>query len=125
MKDKVALSSCFDLVDDVFDPQVLTDVNDSQIMVVKVHGSKVPWHTHENEDELFWVIEGSIDILLRDKTIQLNTGEMYKVCKGIEHRIDAKDPAKIVLIESKQVKHTGEVESEISKQNFKQLFSNE
>jgi len=56
-------------------------------MVVKCEGDKVPWHTHENEDEMFYEIEGILDVYKKDCQITVNTGEIYIVNKGIEHRV--------------------------------------
>ena len=54
------------------------------------------WHSHEDTDELFLVIEGNMKIQFKDRTIELNEGEMYVVPKGVEHRPYAENECKII-----------------------------
>jgi mannose-6-phosphate isomerase-like protein (cupin superfamily) len=76
------------------------------------------FHKHDDEDELFMVIKGSLDIEFRDKTITLNEGEFYIVPKGIEHKPIAKEEVHIVLFEPLGIKHTGDVIAEITVETY-------
>ena len=99
-----------------FSPKIIGEVNDVFVKVVKIKGDKVPWHNHKEEDELFYVIEGSLlfEIEGQDNFI-MNEGDMFIVKRGLHHRVSSKEVCKIMLIENKTTKHTGEVSAEITK----------
>jgi mannose-6-phosphate isomerase-like protein (cupin superfamily) len=107
---------------DTFTPKVLLDVNDSRIMLVKIIGDKIPWHSHANEDELFWVMKGNIIVHTRTESVHLRSGELYMVAKGIEHKVTTNELAQVLLIESKSFKHTGVTESDITQDAFEYLL---
>ena len=67
------------------------------------------WHAHENEDELFLVIEGSMTIELRDGEVTLGPGELLVVPKGVEHWPRASEECRFVLVEPGSIHHTGGV----------------
>ncbi len=75
------------------------------------------WHSHEDTDELFLVIEGNMKIQFKDRTIELNEGEMYVVPKGVEHRPYAENECKIMLIEPKGIINTGNNQSKLTAKN--------
>lgn len=116
------LKSQFEKVDDYFSPKVIDEVNDQFIKVAKIKGDKVPWHNHENEDELFYIVEGTLLMEIEnEENRQLKTGDLYVVRKGVNHRVSAEQECLIMLIESKTTEHTGNVKSEISKSIADQL----
>ncbi|MBB1439234.1 cupin domain-containing protein [Shewanella sp. SG41-4] len=122
MNRKLNVSDCFDMFSDTFTPKVLLDVNDSRIMLVKIIGDKIPWHSHANEDELFWVMKGNIIVHTRTESVHLRSGELYMVAKGIEHKVTTNELAQVLLIESKSFKHTGVTESDITQDAFEYLL---
>ena len=65
-------------------PKVVARLNDYEVKVVKVEGEFV-WHTHEDTDELFLVIDGELTIQLRDGDVVLRPGQLYVVPRGVEH----------------------------------------
>ena len=73
-------------------PKTVTEFNGHDIMVVKFQG-EYAWHQHDDTDDFFLVLEGEIDIELRDRTITLQRGEMFVVPKGVEHRPVAREEA--------------------------------
>lgn len=79
-------------------------------MVVKVKGEFV-WHSHEETDDFFLVIKGSIRIEMKQGDVTLNAGEMYVVPKGVEHRPVADEEAHLLLIEPTGTPNTGSIES--------------
>ncbi|MFL0088447.1 cupin domain-containing protein [Tenacibaculum maritimum] len=103
----------FSLFSDHWSPKKIGELNGQQILLAKIKGAFV-FHKHDNEDELFMVIKGSLDIELRDKTITLNEGEFYIVPKGVEHKPIAKEEVHILLFEPLTTKHTGDVISDIT-----------
>ncbi len=90
-------------------------------MVVRLEGDKVPWHIHEKEDEMFFVVDGILDIHEKDKSVTLQTGEFYIVQRGIEHRVVPRGHVKLILFEPEGIAHTGKVKAEITKKSFDRL----
>jgi mannose-6-phosphate isomerase-like protein (cupin superfamily) len=70
----------------------------TDVMVVKVQGEFV-WHTHEETDDLFFVLSGQLQLRLRDRTVTLNPGELFVVPRGGEHQPFAAEETHILLIE--------------------------
>ena len=90
-------------------------------MVVRCEGDKVPRHIHENEDEMFFVVDGILDIYEQDKNVTLQAGEFYIVQKGVEHRVVPRGHVKLILFEPDGIAHTGKVKAEITKKQFDRL----
>jgi mannose-6-phosphate isomerase-like protein (cupin superfamily) len=107
----------FKLFSDLWSPKKVGELNGQQILLAKLKGAFV-FHKHDDEDELFMVIKGSLDIELRHKTITLNQGEFYIVPKGVEHKPIAKEEVHIVLFEPLGIKHTGDVIADITLETY-------
>ena len=87
-------------------PKVIAEMNDYQFKVVKLQGDFI-WHDHQDTDETFIVVEGELRIDFRDGTVQVSTGEMFVVPKGVEHKPYAAQEVKLLLIEPRGVRNTG------------------
>ena len=92
-------------------PKIVAQMNEYHLKVVKVLGEFV-WHDHPETDEVFLVLKGRLDIHFRDGKVTLNTGEMYVVPKGVEHKPVAESECHILLIEPAGTVNTGDVVSE-------------
>ena len=57
MKKVVNIEKCFEKFNDTYSPKIVGDLNGQYVMVVRLEGDKVPWHTHEKEDEMFFVVD--------------------------------------------------------------------
>lgn len=90
-------------------PKVVGELNGQFVKVVRVEGAYV-WHHHEAEDELFFVLEGEIDIELRDRTLSVPAGSFCIVPRGVEHRPVAASPALVMLFEPATTRNTGNVD---------------
>jgi len=97
-------------------PRVIAEMNDYQFKLVKAEGEFV-WHKHTETDEVFIVINGVLDIELRDGKVTLESGEMFVIPKGVEHRPIAKKECKILLIEPKGVINTGNAGGQLTAEN--------
>lgn len=97
-------------------PRVIAEMNDYQFKLAKFEG-KFVWHRHDDTDEVFLVLAGSMGIELRDGTVELEEGEMYVVPKGVEHRPFADDECHVLLVEPRGVINTGDAESELAAEN--------
>ena len=110
-------------VKDYFSPKIVTEVNDQYVKIAKIKGQDVPWHNHKDEDELFYIIEGTLLMEIENETIRtMKTGDLFVVPKGINHRVSSIDECSIMLIETKTTKHTGEVKSSITKSIQEQSY---
>ena len=102
-------------------PHIVGELNDNYIKLAKLQGEFV-WHKHDAEDELFIVLEGTLHMDFRDKSVSVKPGEILVVPKGVEHRPWTTEEVKLMLIEPKGTLHTGDVQSdktvEVSKQDW-------
>lgn len=99
-----------------FSPKIIGEVNDVYIKITKTKGQDVPWHTHDNEDEMFYIIKGTLEMEVENtEGITLNNGDFYIVNKGVRHRVYSDDDCWMMLIENKSTLHTGSVQSKITR----------
>lgn len=108
---KISLRDAFASFDDAWVPRIVGELNGQYVKVAKFEGEFV-WHSHEHEDELFLVIEGHVDIHLRDRTIGLDPGEFAIVPRGVEHKPAAAGVASVVMFEPASTRNTGSVDDE-------------
>ena len=97
-------------------PKVIAEMNDYQFKVVKIKGDFV-WHKHDETDETFIVLKGDLRIDLRNGCVNLSSGEMYVIPKGVEHKPYAENETEILLIEPKGITNTGDEISDITAKN--------
>jgi len=94
---------------DYWSPRVVADVNGQSVKLAKLKGEFV-WHDHADEDELFFVVRGSLTIRYRDRDdAVLNAGDLHVVPKGVEHNPLAEEECWGMLFEPAETKHTGDV----------------
>ena len=120
MVTRINLAEKLTRFDDRWNPRIIADLNDSQVKLVKVQGEFV-WHQHAEEDELFLVLKGTLVIELRDGSVTLGPGEMVVIPKGVEHRPVAAEEVHLMLIEPKDIRHTGDVESELTVHEYSRI----
>lgn len=117
------LKDAFVSLDNYFSPKIIGEVNDQYIKVVKIKGQEVPWHNHENEDELFYIIDGELLMEMENQLeFIMKKGDLFVVKKGTNHRVSSKADCLIMLIEPKTTEHTGKVKSAISKSTEEQIY---
>jgi len=93
---------------DQWAPRIVARYNDNEVRLVKVEGEFI-WHQHPDTDELFLVLDGALDIELRDRIVTLEPGELFVVPRGTEHRPCArKGEVKLLLIDPKDMPNTGD-----------------
>lgn len=113
---KVNLKDEFRSITRYYSPKIIGEVNDVYVKLAKVKGNEVPWHSHDNEDELFFVLEGRLTIQIKNQAdVPLKQGELYIVPKGTEHRVFCDEECLLMLVENKTTAHTGKVKSSITK----------
>ena len=89
-------------------PKIVGELNGQHVKVAKLEGDYV-WHAHPDEDEMFLVVDGELELQLRDRTVHIKPGEFFIVPRGVEHRPVAAQLVSIVLFEPVTVRNTGEV----------------
>ena len=103
----VSLLEKFDLIHEYWSPRIVGELNGQHIKLAKFYG-EFCWHKHDHEDEMFYVLEGSITIHLRDGKMVLNQGDFGIIPKGVEHFPVAEVESKIMLFEPISTINTGE-----------------
>jgi mannose-6-phosphate isomerase-like protein (cupin superfamily) len=107
----VDLSQKFELFSEQWSPKIVGELNDSYIKLARLQGEFV-WHQHEQEDELFLVIKGSLVIRLRDRDLTLTQGQFVIIPRGVEHLPVAEQEVQVLLMEPKSTLNTGDVVNE-------------
>lgn len=108
---KIILKNKFDLINEYWSPKIIGELNGQQVKLAKLKGEFI-WHSHEHEDELFFVISGCLQIEFKSGTIELKENEFIIVPKGIEHRPIAHEEVLVMLFEPKSTLNTGNQFSE-------------
>ncbi|MCZ6671889.1 MAG: cupin domain-containing protein [Verrucomicrobia bacterium] len=110
-------------LDEYWSPRVLGELDDSYYAkIAKLKGS-LAWHSHDEEDELFIVIDGQLKIEMKDQTVELSAGDMYIVPKGVMHNPIAEEECSVFIFEKKETKHTGNTETGKTRSIEEQLRS--
>ncbi len=104
---KVNLEEKLNIFHDHWNPRIAGELNGQHVKLAKLKGEFI-WHTHEQEDELFLVLKGSLKMELRDQTIELQEGEFLIVPRGVEHRPVAEEEVSILLFEPASTVNTGD-----------------
>ncbi len=115
---KINITEKLSLFSDHWNPRIVGELNGQHVKLAKFQGEFI-WHKHDNEDELFLVLEGSFKMELRDKTIEMNKGDFIIIPKGVEHKPSAEKEVQIMLFEPAATLNTGNnSESELTKKNL-------
>lgn len=104
----VNIEEKFALIDEYWSPRILGELNGSYIKAAKLKGEFL-WHTHADEDEMFFVVSGRLVIRYRDTDNVLGPGEFLIIPRGTEHMPVAKEEAHVLLIEPRDTVNTGDV----------------
>lgn len=102
----INLAHKLSLVQDYWSPRIIGELNESHVKVVKLKGEFV-WHHHDNEDELFLVLKGRLQIKLNDRALWLTEGEFAIIPRGVEHLPVADEEVHVLLLEPKTTVNTG------------------
>jgi mannose-6-phosphate isomerase-like protein (cupin superfamily) len=105
--DKVNLAAAFASFSDTWSPRIAARVDDHAVKLVKLEGEFV-WHHHDDADELFLVVAGTLRMRFRDRDdVVLGSGELLVVPRGVEHLPVADEPCQVALVEREAVVNTG------------------
>ena len=117
---KINLSKKLSLFNDHWNPKIVGELNNQHIKLAKIKGEFI-WHKHDDEDEMFLVLEGTLKIAFRDRTETIQENEIIIVPKGVEHKPIAEDEVSIMLFEPVTTINTGALENERTRKNLESL----
>ena len=105
---------------DLWSPRVIGEVDDFYIKVAKVKGT-FGRHAHAHEDEMFFVLQGSLRLIMDAGDVVLNEGDMHVVPKGVSHNPVAEDECLVLLVERKSTLHSGDTKNAYTRSIEEQL----
>jgi mannose-6-phosphate isomerase-like protein (cupin superfamily) len=117
---KVDIAEKLSLFSDYWNPRIVGELNGQHVKLAKIKGEFV-WHKHDEEDEMFFVLEGKFNMEFRDKTVELSKGEFLIVPKGIEHKPVAAEEASIMLFEPANTLNTGNTKGELTREKLESI----
>ncbi len=115
--EKVNIAQKLSLFTDYWNPRIVGELNNQHVKLAKLKGEFV-WHKHNEGDELFYVLKGTLSMELRDQTIIINEQEFLIIPKGVEHKPVAEDEVWVLLFEPATTLNTGNVKSELTRENL-------
>jgi mannose-6-phosphate isomerase-like protein (cupin superfamily) len=118
--EKINLKEKLTKFSDYWNPRIVGELNGQHVKLAKFQGEFV-WHSHEHEDELFFVIKGRLLMRFRDRDVWVEEGEMIIVPAKMEHLPVAQEEVHVVLFEPKSTLNTGNVVEERTKTNLEQI----
>ncbi len=104
--EKVNLAEKFSKIPRLWDPKIVGALNGQYVKLVRFQGPFV-WHHHDEEDELFLVVQGSFTMHFRDREVELHEGELIIVPRGVDHRPEAQEETRVLLFEPASTVNTG------------------
>jgi mannose-6-phosphate isomerase-like protein (cupin superfamily) len=107
MYQAINLKEKLNLINEQWMPKIIAQMNDYQLKLAKIEGDFI-WHSHPETDEVFIVLEGSMQIDFRNGAVALKSGEMYVVPKGVEHKPFAEHECSILMVEPMGTMNTGD-----------------
>ncbi len=120
--DLIRLKDAFASFDEHWSPRIVGELNGQHVKLVKLAGEFV-WHHHDEEDELFLVVQGSFRMDYRDADgaehhMTISAGEFVVVPRGVEHKPSAERECHVLLFEPASTVNTGNVRSERTVENL-------
>ena len=111
MTEAINLADCFRRIPEPWSPRIVGELNCQHVKLARFSGEFV-WHQHEEEDELFLVVRGRLEMHLRDRIVTIEPGEFFIVPRGVEHCPVAPVDTEVLLFEPASTRNTGDQENE-------------
>jgi mannose-6-phosphate isomerase-like protein (cupin superfamily) len=118
--DKVNIEEKLSQFSDYYNPRIIGELNGQHVKATKLKGEFI-WHHHENEDEMFLIIKGTLKMEFRDKTVELKPGEFIIVPRGVEHKPVAEEEVHLLLFEPASTINTGNLENERTRKKLEKI----
>jgi mannose-6-phosphate isomerase-like protein (cupin superfamily) len=107
-------------LDELWSPRVIAELDDNYVKVARLKGT-LTWHSHDDEDELFYILKGQLRMEYEHETVELVEGDLHVVPRGVRHNPVAQNECLVLLIERKSTLHTGRVSTENTRNISEQL----
>ena len=120
MQKTIRLEEKFAQFDECWKPHVVGELNGQQVKLAKLQGEFV-WHRHDDEDELFYVVSGELELHFRDRIERVGEKELCIVPRGVEHKPIAKELCHVMLFEPASTLNTGNVRNERTVDDLRHL----
>ncbi|MEO8512110.1 MAG: cupin domain-containing protein [Ignavibacteria bacterium] len=118
--EKVSTDQKLSLIKEYWDPKIIGELNSQHVKLVKFKGEFV-WHKHDNEDEMFYVLNGTFTMQLRDGDIEINENEFIIIPKGVEHCPYAEEEVHVMLFEPAGTLNTGNTKGKLTKTTLEKI----
>jgi mannose-6-phosphate isomerase-like protein (cupin superfamily) len=118
--EKINLANKLRLFSEHWSPKIVADLNGQQVKLVKFLGEFV-WHHHDQEDEMFLVLEGRFRMEFHDRSVWIEKGECIVVPKGVEHRPVAEEEVSVMLFEPASTRNTGNASSPLTAERLERI----
>ena len=118
--DAINLKQKLGLFTDHWTPKIVSHLDNNHIYLAKFDGDFI-WHTHDDQDEMFLVVEGRFRLDFRDKQVWVEKGEMIVVPKGVEHKPFSPEPCSVLIIENAGTEHTGGIDDPLRKEDHDRI----
>ena len=117
---KINISQKLAQFNDHWNPRIIGELNKQHVKLAKIKGEFI-WHKHDDEDEMFLVLKGTLKIEFRDRTETIQENEIIIVPKGVEHKPIAEEEVSIMLFEPATTINTGALENERTRKNLESI----
>lgn len=118
--EKVNIAEKFSQIKDYWNPRIAGELNGQMVKLVKFKGDFV-WHKHDDEDEMFYVVEGEFNMEMRDKTIVIRENEFIIIPRGVEHRPVATNEVSVILFEPASTLNTGNTRNQLTREKLERI----
>ncbi len=117
---KVNVHDKLSLFSDHWNPRIVAELNGQHVKLARLKGEFI-WHQHEEEDELFYVLQGQLEMAFRDRTEVIEENEFIVVPKGVEHKPIAREEVVVMLFEPATTLNTGNEINDLTKDDLERL----
>ena len=117
---KINISQKLAKFKDHWNPRIIGELNQQHVKIAKLKGEFI-WHKHDDEDEMFLVLKGTLKIAFRDRTETIKENEIIIVPKGVEHKPIADQEVSIMLFEPATTIKTGDLDNARTRKNLEYL----
>ena len=120
MKKKINIAQKLSQFKDHWNPRIIGELNHQHVKLAKLKGEFI-WHKHNDEDEMFLVLKGTLKIAFRDRTETIQENEIIIVPKGVEHKPIAEEEVSIMLFEPATTINTGALENKFTRKKLESI----
>ena len=118
--EKVNIAEKLSRFSDHWNPRIIGELNGQQVKAAKLKGEFF-FHQHEQEDEMFLIVKGTLKMEFRDRTEIIKPGEFIIVPRGVEHKPIAEEEVELLLFEPASTLNTGNIENDRTRKHLEKI----